>query len=191
MRTFCLRTTSNVLALKKVRFHNEQVNRTAEVQCSSKNCSVFSRRHARMLQILNLYGCSRRNRQALEHVCCQLDKLELSYSSWVMEGLTWSLFTDRQKGAKKPTLQVSYSSGVAFFSVPFFHSLLFLSLLFPPSFFLAFSDLYTFASFHPFLPSFPLILFICLPSVFFFHSLLLFLYLYICLSLFFSNLVNY
>lgn len=160
VRTSCLRTTSNVLALKQVRFHNEQDNRTAEVRCSFKNSSVFSRRHAHMLQVLNLYGCSRRNRQALEHVCCQLDKLELSYSSWVMEGLTWSLFTDRQRGAKKPTIQVAYSSGVGFFSVPLLHSLLFLSLLFLQSILLAFSNLSTIASFHPFLPSFPLILFI-------------------------------
>lgn len=105
VRTSCLRTTSNILALKQVRFHNEQDNRTAEVRYSSKNCSAFSRRHAHMLQILNLYGCSRRNRQALERVCCQLDKLELSYSSGVMEG--WrDLCSDRQRGAKKPTIQL-------------------------------------------------------------------------------------
>jgi hypothetical protein len=68
-----------------------------------------------MLQVLNLYGNSQRNRHASEHVCCHLDKLELSYSCWVMGGLTWSLFTDRQRGAKKPTLQVPYNLGVVSF----------------------------------------------------------------------------
>jgi hypothetical protein len=72
---------------------------------SSKYSSLFFLRHAHVLQILNFYMFSQRKRQALEHVCCQLDKLELSYSSWVMGSLTWSLYTyiqtDRQTDRQK------------------------------------------------------------------------------------------
>jgi len=111
---------------------------------SSKYSSLFFLRHAHVLQILKFYVFSQRNRQALEHVCCHLDKLELSYSSWVMGSLTWSLYTVRQiekRGAKTPTLQVPWSSRVGFYSVSFL-----------PFFITSFAY---FSSYLPSLPSFP------------------------------------
>ena len=129
---------------------------------SSKYSSLLFLRHAHVLQILKFYVFSQRNRQALEHVCCQLDKLELSYSSWVMESLTWSLYTVRQieKGVlRHPPYRFLAARGLVSILSRFFHSLLLPSRTFIP----------TFPLFHLF-PTF-----IC----FIFHYFSLFVYLFI------------
>jgi len=112
---------------------------TAMLKCcfSSKYSSLFFLRHAHVLQILKFYVFSQRNRQALEHVCCQLDKLELSYSSWVMGSLTWSLYTVRQieKGVlRHPPCRFLGARGLVSILSRFFHSLLLLSHTFLPIF---------------------------------------------------------
>jgi hypothetical protein len=141
----------------------EQSNRAVKEQLQLKELFVFFLRHAHMLQILNLYGFSQRNRQALEHVCCQLDKLELSYGSGVMERLTWSLCTDTDRQTDSQTDKgvlrhppFSFLAARMLVSIQcrFFHSLLPLSLslmlyFLPPSFFFNFSTLFFFSFLSP------------------------------------------
>jgi hypothetical protein len=127
----------------------------------SKYSSLFFLRPAHVLQILKFYVFSQRNRQALEHVCCQLDKLELSYSSWVMGSLTWSLYTDRQKKGVLRHTSCRFLGARELVSIlfRFLYSFLLLS--------------------HTFLPTFPLFhlfpTFIC----FLFHYLFVYLLIYL------------
>jgi hypothetical protein len=127
----------------------------------SKYSSLLFLWHAHVLQILKFYVFSQRNRQALEHVCCQLDKLELSYSSWVMGSLTWSLYTDRQKKGvlRHTSCRFLGARGLVSILFRFLHSLLFLS--------------------HTFLPTFPLFLLFLAFICFLFHYLFVYLLIYL------------